>query len=466
MVFPQKLRKPFPLYRGPGCLKCNQSGYKGRIGLYEVLEVTPAIEQLILTGGNYNQIREQARREGMITLRQSGLEKIKNGVTTIDEVLRETREVETLMVSASSEPMVQVSAPTAQPSQPVAQAAAPRKVDQRLQWGMLGTAEAAMEQMIPAIQKSKSSRVTAVAAESKKKSKEAAERFEIDQTYSSYKELLADPSVDAVYVCLPNRMRLEWVIKALESSKHVLCETPLATSEDECREMIEAAHKNDVLLIETLSYRRHPQHQFVRETLAEGELGTIRRIRGHLQSPLPDLASGGGTLMNGGCNLVSLCRWLYQREPEKVSAFFELDPEHEVDISFNGMLDFGEGQSGVLESSFETHPQSNYYEVVGDRGRLVVEPFSDSDEDSATVRLTIDGETSEKDFPATNVLTQEAEAFVSCLRKGGKPLTSADDALQNMKVIEALYRSGRTGKHVTMGSEKLKVVQGGSGKES
>ena len=468
--FSPEVAETVSVYRGEGCPRCNQSGYKGRIGLYEVLQVTPAIKQLILTGSQENQILNQARREGMITLRESGLEKIKSGMTTIDEVLRETREVETLSPSESPEPMVQVSVPAVQPPQPVAQpsqpaavpaqpvavpsqpaAQPPKIVDQQLQWGVFG--ETTVEQMILGIQNSKSGHVTAVAAGNKKKSKEAAKRFGIDQTYSSYEELLANPNVDAVCVCLPNSMRFEWISKALESNKHVLCEKPLATSEDEYQRMVEAAHKNDVLLIEALYYRRHPQQQFVRETLAEGKLGTIRKIHAHLQSPISDLSTCGGTFMNGGGDLVNLCRWLYQREPEKVSASFELDPEHEVEVSLNGTLDFGDGQNAVLESSFETHPRNSYYEVIGDRGRLVVKPFADSDQDSATVRLTIDGETSEKDFPATNIFTLEAEAFVSCLRKGGKALTSADDALRNMKVIEALYQSLCTGKHVTIDSE-------------
>ncbi len=76
--------------KGTGCDKCNKTGYKGRVGLYEVMEITEELRELILVGASALEIRRKAIEEGMITLRGSGLRKIKDGVTTIEEVLRET----------------------------------------------------------------------------------------------------------------------------------------------------------------------------------------------------------------------------------------------------------------------------------------------------------------------------------------------------------------------------------------
>jgi type IV pilus assembly protein PilB len=76
--------------RGKGCQKCNNTGYKGRVGLYEVMEVTEELRELILVGASALELRRKAVDEGMITLRGSGLRKVKEGVTTIDEVVRET----------------------------------------------------------------------------------------------------------------------------------------------------------------------------------------------------------------------------------------------------------------------------------------------------------------------------------------------------------------------------------------
>lgn len=78
------------LSHGRGCDRCNGTGYKGRVGLFEVMDLTEDIRELILSGATAVELRRKAIEEGMITLRQSGLQKIRDGVTTIDEVVRET----------------------------------------------------------------------------------------------------------------------------------------------------------------------------------------------------------------------------------------------------------------------------------------------------------------------------------------------------------------------------------------
>jgi type IV pilus assembly protein PilB len=77
-------------FKGKGCGVCNGTGYKGRVGLYEVMEMTDAIRDLVLVGASSVEIRKKAIEEGMLTLRRSGIEKIKQGITTVEEVLRET----------------------------------------------------------------------------------------------------------------------------------------------------------------------------------------------------------------------------------------------------------------------------------------------------------------------------------------------------------------------------------------
>jgi type IV pilus assembly protein PilB len=78
------------LFKGRGCDECNQRGYKGRIGIYEVMRISEDIRELILSGASAIELRRKALEEGMIGLRQSGLQKIRDGVTTIEEVVRES----------------------------------------------------------------------------------------------------------------------------------------------------------------------------------------------------------------------------------------------------------------------------------------------------------------------------------------------------------------------------------------
>jgi type IV pilus assembly protein PilB len=88
----EKEVKSITFYRGEGCSRCSLTGYKGRLGIYEVLEVTPTIETLINARATTEDIRKQARTEGMIVMLEDGMVKAKQGVTTIEEVLRVTRE--------------------------------------------------------------------------------------------------------------------------------------------------------------------------------------------------------------------------------------------------------------------------------------------------------------------------------------------------------------------------------------
>jgi len=78
------------LYRGRGCEECNQRGYRGRIGIYEVMVVSEDVRELILSGASTVELRRKSLEEGMIGLRQSGLQKLRDGITTIDEVVRES----------------------------------------------------------------------------------------------------------------------------------------------------------------------------------------------------------------------------------------------------------------------------------------------------------------------------------------------------------------------------------------
>ena len=78
------------MYQAKGCKECDRTGYKGRLGLYEVLSFSDEIRDMILSGSTSIELKRKAVEEGMLTLRMSGLRKVKEGLTTIEEVARET----------------------------------------------------------------------------------------------------------------------------------------------------------------------------------------------------------------------------------------------------------------------------------------------------------------------------------------------------------------------------------------
>jgi type IV pilus assembly protein PilB len=88
--FPADEARTLKMYRGRGCETCLNTGYKGRIGLYEVMEVTDELRELIIIGASAIELRRKAIELGMITLRESGLYKLREGVTTVEEVVKET----------------------------------------------------------------------------------------------------------------------------------------------------------------------------------------------------------------------------------------------------------------------------------------------------------------------------------------------------------------------------------------
>ena len=88
--FSEHESRTLKLFRGRGCDRCSNTGYKGRVGLYEVLEVDDELKEMILSGGSAFELRQKAMQNGMMTLRMSGLQKIRDGMTTVEEVVRET----------------------------------------------------------------------------------------------------------------------------------------------------------------------------------------------------------------------------------------------------------------------------------------------------------------------------------------------------------------------------------------
>ncbi len=88
-IAPEKLAE-LTFYRGEGCEHCDGTGYRGRQGLYEVMPVTPMIRRMIMQGDSGDEMKQRAVADGMLTLREDGLVKVGRGVTTLEEVLKET----------------------------------------------------------------------------------------------------------------------------------------------------------------------------------------------------------------------------------------------------------------------------------------------------------------------------------------------------------------------------------------
>ena len=253
-------------------------------------------------------------------------------------------------------------------------------------FGVLGTAQIALNQLIPAARESANSEVVAICSRTSEKARAAAEEHGIPNWYGSYDELLADANVDAVVNPLPNSMHCEWTIKAAEAGKHVLCEKPLAVTMDEARRMIAAAQANQVILIEAFPHRWNPHLRTARKRILAGAIGHVTGLHSALTSIggepqhnirfKPELA--GGSLMAAGCYAVYACRFVLGEEPLRASGFAYDSGGYGVDTSFSGLLEFPGGATAHVASSFEQHRRCELI-AVGSEGRIEIpDMFDDS----------------------------------------------------------------------------------------
>ncbi|MEU5266445.1 Gfo/Idh/MocA family oxidoreductase [Amycolatopsis sp. NPDC021455] len=220
-----------------------------------------------------------------------------------------------------------------------------------LRWGLLAAGTIAAH-FAAGVEESKHGRLTAVGARDAGRAREFATRFDIPKAYGSYEDLLADPDVDAVYVSTPHAMHKEWAVAAAEAGKHVLCEKPLTISAADAEEVITAARKHDVFLMEAFMYRLHPQTRRLVELIASGAIGEVRAVDTTFSfdsnpeetARLSDPALGGGGILDVGCYCTSLARLVAQAatgqdvvEPAEVSGMAHLSADG-VDEWATGLL--------------------------------------------------------------------------------------------------------------------------------
>ena len=326
-----------------------------------------------------------------------------------------------------------------------------------MRWGVLGVADIAVKQVIPAMQRSSGCRIVAIASRELGKAEAAARSLGIPRAYGSYEELLADSGIEAVYNPLPNHLHVPWSIRAAEAGKHVLCEKPIACSAAEARELLAARDRTGMLVGEAFMVRVHPQWLAVRELIAAGRIGELRLVLGHFSYYRRDpedvrskVEYGGGVLLDIGCYPVTLSRWLFGAEPVEVSATLERDPEFKVDRLVSGLLRFAAGQACFSVAGQAVPFQQ--MQILGTRGRIAVEiPFNAPSDRPCRILLD-DG----RDLAGSGIETimvgpadqyrLQGERFSEAVRGRAAVPVSLEDAVANLAVLDALLRSTTSGR--------------------
>jgi predicted dehydrogenase len=292
--------------------------------------------------------------------------------------------------------------------------------------------------------------VTALAARSLRRAEEAAEAWGVATAYGTYEELIADPDVDAVYIATPAALHHRWALAALEAGKDVLCEKPLAANAVEAREMVEAADAAGRILMEAFHWRYHPLVAQIETILASGRIGSLRHVHGVFDLPDGhigrgdirwDLALGGGAMMDLGCYPAQWVRWIVGSEPLVTSAE-AVCPVPDVDGQMVARLEWGDGTTGTIQCSMiASGPPEIRLEVVGADAILhVVNPLAPQHGAHIEVREP-DGRVEEIAAEALDTTTYQHQlgAFVEAVRSRVAPITSGDDSIATMELIDASY---------------------------
>jgi len=335
----------------------------------------------------------------------------------------------------------------------------------KIRWGVLSTAAIGVRKVIPGMQRGQFSTVDAIASRDLPKAQKAAASCGIARAYGSYEELLEDPEIDAIYNPLPNQLHVPWTIKAAEAGKHVLCEKPLSLTVAEAESLLAVRARTGVKIGEAFMIRSYPQWLRLRELLNEGRIGDLRSVAGFFSYFNVDPAnirnrmdSGGGALMDIGCYLIHASRYAFARQPTRVVASIDRDPQMGIDRLTSAILEFPAGQA-VFTCSTQLIPYQRVH-FLGTRGRIELEIPFNAPPDRPT-RLFIDstgdlfGHPEVETFPTCDQYTLQGDAFSRAILDNTEVPVPLEDAIGNMAVIEAIFKSGQTGQWEKPLAEKI-----------
>lgn len=304
-------------------------------------------------------------------------------------------------------------------------------------WGVLGYARIAKNSIIPAIARADNARLYGVAS----RNQADLPTGEWEQSYGDYAALLADPAIQAVYIPLPNSLHKEWVLRALEAGKHVLCEKPIGLTAAEAQEMQQAAVQHNRLLMEAFMYQYTDRVRVIKQVLESGALGELRHINVSFRFLLdrPNTikmqpALGGGALYDVGCYPVNFIGMVTGRLPVRCKALCETDQG--VDTNLSALLQYKDGLIANIHCGFNAYGR-NYAEIIGTKGMLIVDkPFLD---DAGALHLhTAEGV---RELPVSESDRYQAEIrhFSSAVLNQPSRLIPLDETVRNMEVLDMIH---------------------------
>lgn len=314
----------------------------------------------------------------------------------------------------------------------------------------------AAKRLMPGFGLAKGCRVTALSRRDISKARDSARQYNIPLAFDSAEDLCRSPEVDAVFVATPNACHLHDVLLAIESGKPVLCEKPMAMNADECRQMVEAARKGQVLLGVAQVFRFEDSTARLRERVAAGQIGipifarsefSFSASTGYPRKWLNDRSvAGGGPIADVGVHCIDALRYILQDEVLRVSASGMSDSgSGDVEAAAVLALEFSRGTLGAVLVSFRAGYRTPM-ELVGESGAL----FAD---DALNVEHPIDlqlrrGEAIIETETVSNQLAyaRQVDMFAAAVEAKAAFPVPGEEGWQNQEILDAAYRSLKSGR--------------------
>jgi predicted dehydrogenase len=321
-----------------------------------------------------------------------------------------------------------------------------------VKWGIISTANIGVEKVLPGMLKSKELEIVAISSRKLKTAQSWAAKLGIPKAYGSYEDMLADPEIEAVYNPLPNHLHVPLTLAAARAGKHVLCEKPIAITAAEAKQLKKI---KNVHVAEAFMVRHATQWIAARQLVKKKKIGEVRAIQvlfsyfNRDPKNVRNMADiGGGGLLDIGCYPITVSRFIFDGEPKRVTATIDRDPKFKTDRLAGGLADFGDGRHLSFTVSTQLAPYQRV-NIMGTKGRIEIEIPFNAPPDKPNRYFVQGMEMNEGEWTALPVSDQyqlQAEAFGRVIRKREKPTWGVDDAIQSMKILDALFRSEKSGK--------------------
>lgn len=316
-----------------------------------------------------------------------------------------------------------------------------------VKWGVLGTANIAGGCTIPGMKLAANCELYAIAGRSEEKVQRYKEEFGFEKAYVGYEKLLEDPEVTAVYIPLPNNLHKEWVIKALDAGKHVLCEKPLGLNLKEVQEMFEAAEKNHVLLMEAYAYLHTPYIAALRQEVESGRIGALDYIEtafvtsGYTDDIRIRRQTGGGAMYDLGCYCTTMILSLTDSEPEYVKADAEFN-EEKIDLFTSALIKFKNGVRAAFNVGMilgvDQNTRWDRLYIHGSKGSIR-STVAYNEEGTLSYTISSDGGETTKSVEVRQNYALEIEQLTRCIEGAEKPHISREFSEKNAALMDKLF---------------------------